>query len=131
MGVDYEFCSKCEQCLNEYCFNSCLICEERCNFCDDCDGEYLVLFNKYSQHLCDGCISWIGESNFCEDNKLRINDMAEDYEMSSISIMEVLKTEHEKRSKTKNIEKLEKEVENLKGAINDHLTIIGIASLKI
>jgi len=55
--------------------------------------------------------------------------MAEDYEMSSISIMEVLKTEHEKRSKTKNIEKLEKEVENLKVAINDQLAIIGIASL--
>jgi len=106
------------------------LCDEQADYCEDCDGDYLVLFNKYSQHLCDGCISWIGESNFCEDNELRINAMAEDYEMSSISIMEVLRSEYEKRSKIKNIEKLEKEVERLKIAIKDQHAIIGTAPLK-
>ena len=50
--------------------------------------------------------------------------------MFRYSLIKVLKMEHEKRSKTKNIEKLEKEVENLKIAINSQLSIIGNKSLK-
>ena len=46
MTVDIEYCEKCQECLNEYSFNCCLICEERCNFCDDCDEEYLITLNK-------------------------------------------------------------------------------------
>ena len=108
MGVDYEYCSSCNVSLSEYSFNQCCLCDEQADYCEDYDGDYLVLFNKYSQHLCDGCIPWIGEANFCEDNEYQINAMAEDYEMSSISIMEKLKSECKKRSKIKNIEKLEK-----------------------
>ena len=130
MGVDYEYCSSCNESLSEYCYNQCCLCDEQADYCEDCDGDYLVLFNKYPTYICDGCISRIGESNFCEDNEHRINDMAKENKMFRYSVIKVLKTEHEKRSKIKNIEKLEKEVENLKVAINDHLAIIGIASLK-
>ena len=129
MGVDYEYCSKCEKCLNEYYFNSCLICEERCNFCDDCDEEYLITLNKMPRLLCDNCCLGFDDSDPHID--LYIKDIAKENKMFKYSVIKILNTEKIKRSKTKNIEKLEKEVENLKGAINDHLTIIGIASLKI
>ena len=57
--------------------------------------------------------------------------MKRENKMFRYSVIKVLKTEHEKRSKTKNIEKLEKEDENLKVAINDQLAIIGNNTLKI
>ena len=107
MGVDYEYCSSCNESLSEYCFNQCCLCDEQADYCEDCDADYLVIFNKNSQHLCDDCIPWIGEDNYYEDHKLRINAMAEDYKMSSISIMEVLSSEYKKRTHTKNMEKLE------------------------
>ena len=47
MGVDYEYCSKCEESLNEYCFNGCIICEERCNYSDDCEDDYLITLKKH------------------------------------------------------------------------------------
>ena len=55
MGVDYEYCSRCEESLNEYSFNSCIICEERCDYCDECDEDYLITLNKTPRFLCDSC----------------------------------------------------------------------------
>ena len=131
MGVDYNYCSSCDECISEYCFYCFCLCGERADYCEDCNDDHLVIFNKNSQHLCDDCIPWIGEDNYYEDDKLRINAMAEDYKMSSISIMEVLSSEYKKRTHTKNMKKLEKLVKNLKIPIRDQLAIIGTESLKI
>ena len=107
------------------------MCDEQAEYCEDCDVDYLVIFNKYPKYICDGCIPRIGEDNFFEDIEQRINEMAKDNKMFKYAVIKVLQTEHEKISKTKNIEKLESEVENLKVAINNQHAIIGIASLKI
>ena len=105
MGVEYEYCSSCNESLSEYCYNQCCLCDEQAEYCDDCDIDYLVIFNKYPKYICDECIHRIGEDNFFEDNEQRINEMTKENKMFRYSVIKVLKTEHEKRSKIKNIEK--------------------------
>ena len=129
MGVDYKYCSKCEECLNKYCFNGCIICDERCNYCDDCDDEYLIILNRIPRFLCDDCALCFNESDSHID--LHIKEIMKENKMFRYSVIKALITEREKRSRIKNIVKLEKEVENLKVAINDQHAIIGIASSKI
>jgi len=102
MGVEYEYCSSCEECLNEYYFNGCFICEEHCDYCDDCDDAYLITLNKTPRFLCTDCALCFDESDLHID--LHIRDIMEENKMSRVSIIKVLKKEHEKRSKTRNIE---------------------------
>ena len=128
MGVDYEYCSRCEECLNEYSFNSCIICEERCNYCDECDDDYLITLNKEPRLLCDCCSLGFDKSDPHID--LYIGDISKDNKMFKYAVIKVLQTEHEKRTKIKIIEKLESEVEILKVAINNQYAIIGIEALK-
>jgi len=130
MTVEYEVCRSCNECFSEYCYNQCCLCDEQAEYCEDCDIDYLVIFNKYPKYICDGCIPRIGEDNFFKDIEQRINEMAKDNKMFKYAVIKVLQTEHEKRTKIKNIEKLESEVEILKVAINNQYAIIGIGLLK-
>ena len=127
MGVDFEYCNRCTEYSNEYLFSSCTICHERCEFCDDCNNEYLITLNKMPCFLCDNCSLGFDDSD--PHINLYIKDIAKENKMFKYSVIKILNTEKIKRSKTKDIEKLEKEVENLKIVINDQLEIIGIASL--
>ena len=60
--------------------------------------------------MCDSCSLGFDESDPHID--LYINDISKDNKMFKYAVIKVLQTEHEKRSKTKNIEKLENEVKN-------------------
>jgi len=46
MGIDFKYCSKCGECHNEQLFRQCQICFSRLEFCDECDGEFIVKIDK-------------------------------------------------------------------------------------
>ena len=63
MGVDYLYCSNCDECFHSDCFEHCGDCGENIsigfdeNLCDNCDGDYVIDSVKWGRNvrLCKDC----------------------------------------------------------------------------
>jgi hypothetical protein len=55
MGVDYEKCDGCGECLNTQCFSACFCCEDK-DLCYDCTPERNCVDTKEENYMCDRCL---------------------------------------------------------------------------
>jgi len=97
MEVDYEYCPSCQDSINKYCFNSCIICEESCDFCDACDDQYLIILNEEKRYLCDNCCMYHDEQN--KYQQIHFKDIAKENKMFKYEVIKVLNIEKVKRTK--------------------------------
>lgn len=57
MGVDFEKCDNCKECLNTQCFPNCFCCYDSIDdLCCDCVPDRNCVDEKHEDYMCDECI---------------------------------------------------------------------------
>jgi hypothetical protein len=67
MGVDYEKCEQCGECLNTQCFPICFCCEDGDFACYDCVPAHNCVDEKHKDYMCDECIQNSTDDQIKED----------------------------------------------------------------
>ena len=124
MGVDFEKCENCHECLNTQCFPNCFCCDNMIDdLCCDCVPVHNCVDIKHEDYLCDDCIQ-----NETDDEIKRCGD---NYHVKNITkiikqVKKLRKTHFNKQGRMKKLqekkERYLKDIENL----NDEIEAINV-----
>jgi hypothetical protein len=118
MGVDLYYCEKCQECRHCDSFKYCPLCENRLDFCEDCDDGLLCTENK----ICNS-IAFLYEyvQKILKRKKKRMKDDDEN-ELIGVfydSVWEIKKIQKDKTQKDETDNEYYKTLKNLKLVLNN------------
>jgi hypothetical protein len=123
MGVTFNYCEKCCECLHEEMFFNCGICGEQFNECGECFykeknkeknkfAEYKIK-SEYCFVICDDCID-----NYCDIEELEGIEFKEFNITKNKLHKKILQTKNKYFSNTVKIDKITKEIIEYENKIN-------------
>ena len=119
MGVTILHCGKCDDCTHEDNFNSCILCDEKCDVCNDCDGNYFMeITTRHNRLICDNCI--INSKNFKKDD---VDHLLEEYKITFKLLSQKLELEYVRRNPILNVDDeiklIKKDIQALKESLKE------------
>ena len=123
MGVDFEKCDNCKECLNTQCFPNCFCCDNMTNdLCCDCVPAHNCVDEKHKDYMCDDCIQNITDE--------KIKESGTNYGLKILNVTKIIRqvkklrkthfTKDEQLKKLKNQRRqLAKDIAELRGDLED------------